>query len=357
VIRYADGVVLACKGKVLHLLSEHPLPDDMDRALFSKFTQSPIFLSGIVVSKDPASMTHAGQEAAMQRAITNRIALSFPAAAPAVTNTNEEIESPQSSLHPSLPQISFTSLQYESGKCAMETYHHRYSSSHSVSVSQPTTLTLPQESIKPMCSSSSPILSKRKRKALALLEQNPCSELKSCSTNINWIRDLRSSPSSSSVSGGGKETKRGKGHCLNGTIEITLANTGRPQGTTKAAASSGAGHTMESRLCRRYIPSRSFSDLTRRALGALCLELEGLVTMETSHSDAQQGEGKNGGVMYGEVKRRGNESYLQARQLFLSNESFRRWAVDDPEASEMFLLTNSSYPYSLGVAESSSSQT
>jgi hypothetical protein len=42
--------------------------------------------------------------------------------------------------------------------------------------------------------------------------------------------------------------------------------------------------------------------------------------------------------MYCEYKRRGNESYLQARQLFLSNESFQRWAVDDPETSEMFPL-------------------
>jgi hypothetical protein len=31
-------------------------------------------------------------------------------------------------------------------------------------------------------------------------------------------------------------------------------------------------------------------------------------------------------------------SYLHDPQLFLSNESFQRWAVDDPDTSEMFLL-------------------
>jgi hypothetical protein len=32
------------------------------------------------------------------------------------------------------------------------------------------------------------------------------------------------------------------------------------------------------------------------------------------------------------------ESYLHARQLFLSNESFQQWPVDDQDTSEMFLL-------------------
>jgi hypothetical protein len=223
-----------------------PSSHSIHRALFSKFVASPIFLSGIVVSEDPASLAQDGQEAAMHRAITNRLALSFP-----VTLTKTSSEAPSSALHPCLPQIFFSSLQYENGKCAMEAQQYTAPASH--------TTTLPQTD---PASVISPTLSKRKRKALALLEQNPCSDLKSCSTNINWIRAVGSSAS----------PRGGKGQCLDGTIEITLANTGRPQGTTKAAILSSK-QSIESRLCRRSSLSLPLSIAADSTQSSRCIVL------------------------------------------------------------------------------------
>ena len=68
-------------------------------------------------------------------------------------------------------------------------------------------------------------------------------------------------------------------------------------------------------------------------MGCLCLELEGLLQWGKLQRDAGVE------VMYGEYKRRGNESYLQRRELFLAHNSFKDWIVDDPQVSELFPLT------------------
>lgn len=183
------------------------------RALLSKFVKDPIFLSGLVISEDLASKEEDGQQAAIHRAISDRLPC---------LNTNL--------LTPRIPEIYFTNLQYENGKCFLENQQY----SHSTLVEDQCVVTQPSPTGSPDIQ-----LSNRKRRAISSLQKNPCAVLKSCSTNINWIRSVGSIPD-------GKI----KSQCQGGTIEITLANTGRPQGTTKATASKSR-HINESRLCRR----------------------------------------------------------------------------------------------------------
>jgi hypothetical protein len=220
------------------------------RALLSKFITSPIFLSGIVISRDLASSEVEGQEEAVQRAIPRRLKLSFP-------QSRDRNHCENTQLQPAIPQIAFSSLQFESGKCHMETQQYSHAapppviaSNGDTRESEPDDASESQELNQKQ--TASPILSKRKRKAKALLEQNPCSELKSCSTNINWIR-LVGLPETDSRTHGHKKRQQ---YCQNGSIEITLANTGRPQGTTKSSALKSQ-LSMESRLCRRYVSSLS----------------------------------------------------------------------------------------------------